>query len=149
MSIVELLQEVDKLAKVIIQKNLELEELKKGYNHRLHVINEFIAKVQPDQIDDDKITSESFTQHWNNKVTCPNCNHIVYNNSEQEFVLIPKKQLEYLSSQPEFPKHQEPTPHRLSVNNQKTKKKSHITCSFCKEQGHTRANCKKRLGLVE
>lgn len=148
MSIVELLQEVDKLAKVIIQKNQELDTLKRGYNERLRVINNFIAKVHPDQVDE-RITSEAFTQEISKEINCPNCNHTVYNNDQEEFILIPKKQIEYLPLEGDTAtseKKDRPPPQKKF--NQNSKRKAHITCSFCKEQGHTRANCKKRLGLI-
>ncbi|CCG23060.1 hypothetical protein CORT_0D02120 [Candida orthopsilosis Co 90-125] len=148
MSIVELSQEIDKLAKVIIQKNLELENLKKGYDERLRVINDFIAKVHPGQVNE-RISSETFTQQISKSITCPNCNHVVYNNSQEEFVLLPNKQIEYLSSEGGVVKPQVTTPQPMKLSTQNSKRKSHITCSYCKKQGHTRANCKKRLGWTD
>ncbi|KAI5948935.1 hypothetical protein KGF57_005128 [Candida theae] len=148
MSLVELSQEIDKLAKVIIQKNQELDNLKKGYNERLKAINSFISTLHLDQTDE-RITSDEFAREIGKEISCPNCNHTIYNGEADDFILIPKRQVEYLSSGGDVAKPAaEPAPLPQMKLSQKSKRKAHITCSFCREQGHTRANCKKRLGTT-
>ncbi|KAG7665795.1 uncharacterized protein J8A68_000620 [[Candida] subhashii] len=173
MSIVELSNTVDKLARVINQKNQELEELKKGYDEKLYLINNYVRRLESvitdhcgdddDDDDDDEfreINDEKLIHTLSNDINCPNCNHKVWNNKESEFILLPKSQVKYLvrgkstseSNQPETERIHSYTQQTSSSSTRsfpqqqsKSKNKSKVICSFCKEPGHTRAKCLTRL----
>mmetsp|Transcript_81 Transcript_81/g.84 ORF Transcript_81/g.84 Transcript_81/m.84 type:complete len:180 (+) Transcript_81:30-569(+) len=174
MSIVELLKSVDTLAKIINQKNLELEELKKGYDSKLHEINKYIRILQEQEaIETEKdikdIPEEIFREKIGSTIRCSNCDHEVWSiNSDSDFIIIPKRKLQYLlgherdgsllnelkdlTIQNDLATHKSPeirsSPHHYSGFNGYKKQyntKSKKTCSYCSKPGHSRAHCLIRL----
>ncbi|EGW34242.1 uncharacterized protein SPAPADRAFT_59671 [Spathaspora passalidarum NRRL Y-27907] len=157
MSIVELSATVDKLAKIINQKNKQLEDLKQGYDQKLHIINEYIRTLEGSIEGDsskESIPNEEFIKKISSKVECPNCKHVIWDNMQSgEYVLVPKHQLKYLirdTPQAQTQAHEPITPTTSTSNDTsyrppKPKNRSKINCSFCGEPGHTRAKCYKRL----
>ncbi|RLV95490.1 hypothetical protein JA1_001038 [Spathaspora sp. JA1] len=153
MSIVELSATVDKLARIINQKNKELEELKQGYDQKLHVINNYIRTLEDCIGDSSKeaIDDEDFVKMISSNIECPNCKHSIWNNSQEsgEYILLPRHQLKHLIHEPSH--EHEPTISTSTNTNttvprpKKHKNKSKINCSFCGEPGHTRAKCNERL----
>lgn len=171
MSIVELLKSVDTLAKIINQKNLELEELKKGYDSKLHEINKYIRILQEQEgIETEKdIPEDVFREKISSTIKCNKCNHEVWNiNSDSDFIIIPKRKLKYLlghesdrrllnelkelkiqndstvynNSDIRPSPHEYPGPKGYKKQyNTKSKK----TCSYCSKPGHSRAHCLVRL----
>ncbi|KAI5962219.1 uncharacterized protein KGF55_003295 [Candida pseudojiufengensis] len=152
MSIADLSREVDNLAKIIINKNTELEQLKRGYDLKIKTINDYIAKFQAESKDKERISDEHFHKLLQNKVECPKCGSNL-NDGEEEFILIPKSQIPYLlpesqtQNKPIVPTKIQPNLSSTPSHESKSKKKTHIICSFCKESGHTRARCHKKLGI--
>lgn len=111
-----------------------------------------IQKEEP-QTQLDSIEDGDFLNKINEKVTCPNCDHEIWNNEskESDYLLIPKKKLKYLledSVVDEFKqlriKDDEThtyIKHTPVNNNGKSKR----VCSYCHKPGHQRARCFKRL----
>ncbi|KAI5954506.1 hypothetical protein KGF54_002281 [Candida jiufengensis] len=149
MSIADLSKEVDNLAKIIINKNAELEQLKKRYDSKIKIINDYISKIRPESVNEEQISDEQFVNLLNKDVKCTQCGHQLNNKEEDEFLLIPKNQIQYLLPQGQL--HTQPIlkqdPNPIKPIESKSKKKNHIICSFCKESGHTRAKCHKKLGI--
>ena len=171
MSIVELLKSVDTLAKIINQKNHELEELKKGYDAKLHEINKYIRilQQQEDVKPDVEMPEEVFRDKIDTIIKCNKCDNEIWNiNSDSEFIIIPKKKLRYLlrnesdeklldglreldlqkspnsDTTPEI----RPSPKEYSSVKSYKKQyntKSKKTCSYCSKPGHSRAHCLTRL----
>ncbi|CUM49053.1 unnamed protein product [Debaryomyces tyrocola] len=171
MSIVELLKSVDTLAKIINQKNHELEELKKGYDAKLHEINKYIRVLQEqeDVKPDGEMPEEVFREKIDSIIKCSKCDHEIWNiNSNNEFIIIPKKKLQYLlgnesdkrlldglreltiqkDSGADTNSEIRPSPKGYSSPKGYKKQyntKSKKTCSYCSKPGHSRAHCLIRL----
>ena len=171
MSIVELLKSVDTLAKIINQKNHELEELKKGYDSKLHEINKYIRILQEQEgiKVDGEIPEEILRQKINNVIKCSKCDHEIWNiNSDNEFIIIPKQKLQYLLGKESDKRlldglgeltlqkdsvtdtNSEIRPSPKGYSSPKGYKKQYHTkskkiCSYCSKPGHSRAHCLIRL----
>lgn len=168
MSIVELLKTIDTLAKSINEKNEELERLKKDFDDKLKVINQYIGLFNnrdEEQVQELNMSSDELTGMITKNIHCNNCNNIIWDlNQESEYILIPKSAVKLIRADDKTISH--PKPENLAVKNvvatlgsleaqfdkpamqlTKAKKKgrSHITCSYCHQQGHVRANCHARL----
>lgn len=171
MSIVELLKSVDTLAKIINQKNHELEELKKGYDSKIHEINKYIKILQEQEgiKPDEQIPENVFRDKIDNVIKCSKCDHEIWNiNSNSEFIIIPKQKLQYLLGNESDKRlldelreltiqkdsgmdtNSEIRPSSKGFSNPKGNKKqyntkSKKTCSYCSKPGHSRAHCLIRL----
>ncbi|CCE86438.1 Piso0_004928 [Millerozyma farinosa CBS 7064] len=169
MSIVELSKTIDTLAKSINEKNEELERLKKDFDDKLKVINQYIGlfnNKDGEQVQElNKMSSEELTSMITKKIHCNNCNNIVWDlNQESEYILIPKSPVKLIRADDKTisqPKSENSAVKNVSATmgsseaqldkpatqSTRTKKKgrSHITCSYCRQQGHVRANCHARL----
>ncbi|CCE85339.1 Piso0_004928 [Millerozyma farinosa CBS 7064] len=169
MSIVELSKTIDTLAKSINEKNEELERLKRDFDNKLKVINQYIGlfnnKDGEEAEELNNMNSKELTEMITKKIHCNHCNNIIWDvNQESEYILIPRSAVKLIrvddktmpqqkfentaskgvsanlgSSESQFEK--------PATQSTKTKKKgrSHITCSYCHQQGHVRANCHARL----
>lgn len=169
MSIVELLKTIDTLAQSIKEKNEELERLKKDFDDKLKVINQYIRLFnnrdgEKDQ-ESSNMSSEELTGMISKKIRCNHCNNLVWDlNQESQYILVPKYTLRLicaddamipqLNSENSGAKNMlaclgslEAQFDKLATQPTKTKKKGkpHITCSYCHQQGHVRANCHARL----
>ena len=171
MSIVELLKSVDTLAKIINQKNNELEELKKGYDAKLHEINKYIRILQEHEgvEPDGEMPDAVFREKIDSITKCSKCDHEIWNiNSNSEFIIIPKQKLQYLlgnesdkrlldglreltiqkDSGTDTNSEIRPSPKGYSSPKGYKKQyntKSKKTCSYCSKPGHSRAHCLIRL----
>lgn len=167
LSLENLLNTVDSLVRTVANKNLELEELKKNYDERLHLINRYIelvqnaAKEEEDKAASDGRRSELISQEQflglvNQKVECSDCRKTFWDNSELlEYVLIPKKTLKYLLKGSEDPLSDAFGKLRTapvysgtvagSGQRRKEQPKGKKTCSYCHKTGHSRAKCFARL----
>lgn len=99
MSIVELLKSVDTLAKVIHQKNLELEELKRGYDSKLREINKYIEVLHKQENIEDgpQVNEKDFRDIIREPVKCEKCDHTIWNmDEESDFIIMPKRKLQYI-----------------------------------------------------
>lgn len=150
MSIIELLNEIGKLAEIINEKNRELENLRKNYDSKLQVINKYIEDLSlslsplPSL---DTITDENLITRLSTPIECPNCHNRVWENSKNsDFLLIPKHKITTGSElQQEDTSLTTLTQSLPPLSNKPSKNKSKIECSYCKKKGHTRAKCRIRL----
>ncbi|RCK62939.1 hypothetical protein Cantr_09475 [Candida viswanathii] len=145
MSIIELLNEIGKLAQIINEKNQELESLRQSYDAKLQIINQYIEnlKLPPTST----ISDEELIAQISQPIECLKCLHRVWENSkESEFLLIPKSKIERVSKVVEntTPTAQAAAPSHTAPL-KPSKNKSKIECSYCKKTGHTRAKCRVRL----
>lgn len=173
MSVVDLLKSVDTLAKIINQKNRELDELKKGYDAKLHEINKYVEVLQKLGLTDDKnevMSEERFRKIIHQPAKCSNCNHEIWNiDGDGELVAIPRKKLQYIlqNTHMDVPSLLggmedlkikdnesscfEPRVRPNFKGNQSSNGERHFankskkTCSYCKKTGHSRAHCLVRL----
>ena len=163
MNILELLKTVEELAKVIVQKNNELEVLKEGYDSKIRQLNEYIESVQqglniPDNTT--TISGDQLLKTVEQGNVCPNCNNTLWN--EQDYILLPKRKVKLLTvqgheqqqfqlqtlSQDEVQSNIYSHPHALPAKDKKSKATSNKRiCSYCKQLGHSRAKCPARLGV--
>ncbi|RCK59502.1 hypothetical protein Cantr_07436 [Candida viswanathii] len=144
MSIIELLNEIGKLAQIINEKNQELESLRQSYDAKLQIINQYIENLKlssTSTISDDELIAQI-----SQPIECLKCHHRVWENSqESEFLLIPKSKIERVSKvEDKTPTAQAPAPSHTAPQ-KLSKNKSKIECSYCKKTGHTRAKCRVRL----
>ncbi|SMN18487.1 similar to Saccharomyces cerevisiae YER137C Putative protein of unknown function [Maudiozyma saulgeensis] len=124
---------MDVLAKIIIQRRKDNNQVKVDYEKKLHevekLINMILALNQKDENGFSADTTE-LDRILNNGV------EIIENGErKQKYALIPIVKTES-------------TIHHNTIDdlsNKKKKKKNKINCSYCKETGHTRAACPKRL----
>lgn len=163
MLIVEFLKTVGQLAEAITHKNAELERLKIEYEKKLALLNSYIgiyASNQDGQELDDTKLIDLISQDFK----CPNCEHKLYSlMKDSDFVLIPKKKIktpqtgspglsdqlrqlsldaQKLSSTTLDQKENQPIQEKQKRHHGGKQKR---TCSYCKESGHSRAKCFKRL----
>ncbi|CAX39991.1 conserved hypothetical protein [Candida dubliniensis CD36] len=143
MSILELSKEIDKLAKIINEKNKELETLQRNYDSKLHMINKYIETISPSSTG--TIPEEQLINAISKPIECPHCHEKLWDNQEKStFLLIPKQKIDTkfdtIATQDE-----QPQPPTITTSSNKQKKKTNIVCSYCKMTGHTRAKCRKRL----
>ncbi|KAK6460070.1 hypothetical protein DFJ63DRAFT_315944 [Scheffersomyces coipomensis] len=107
MSIVDLSKTVENLAKVVNQKNKELEELKKEYDEKLQIINSYISKIQsiaPStesktllEVESSSLDISEFSSVISSTINCNKCDAMIWDNQkETDFVLIPRHKLQYL-----------------------------------------------------
>ena len=85
MSIIELLNEIGKLAEIINEKNRELENLRKNYDSKLQVINKYIEDLSLSSSplpSLDTITDENLITRLSTPIECPNCHNRVWENSK-------------------------------------------------------------------
>ena len=146
MSILELLKEIDKLAKIINEKNKELETLQKNYDSKLHTINKYIESISPSTTG--TVPEEQLINAISKPIECPHCHQKLWDNQEKStFLLIPKQKIDTKFDTTVAVRDEQPQPQQLttSTTSNKQKKKTNIVCSYCKMTGHTRAKCYKRL----
>lgn len=152
MGILELLKSVDELAKVIVQKNNELEQLKEGYDSKVRQLNEYIALVQQGlQIHDDErtITGDELLETMKQPIKCSHCHNKL--SLDGDFILIPKRKVALLGTKDTSTRNiDEKQLPGITVPTKEKKSKSTSNkriCSYCKTLGHSRAKCPARLGL--
>lgn len=169
MNILELLKTVDELAKVIVQKNNELELLKEGYDSKIRQLNEYISVVRKGldikDYDDSRqtITGEELLQTVLKANVCSNCLHRMWN--EDDFILVPLQKVRLLSGPEQKERHVERQPEQQKPEQQQPEQRQqHVyshphsqskkstsskrICSYCKQLGHSRAKCPTKLGVV-
>lgn len=148
MSIIELLNEIGKLAQIINEKNHELENLRKNYDTKLQMINKYIEELSlSSSSSPSTITEERLIAQLSESIECPNCQYRIWENCKNsDFLLIPKSKIATRSNPGLYDKASTPpTPVEPSTITKPYKKKSNIVCSYCKKTGHTRAKCRTRL----
>lgn len=171
MSIVDILKSLDELAKAITQKNIEVDELKKLYNHKISIINQYVELLDSD-IDFEKIENEilemELVERLEKPIVCENCNNsISLLDGSSKFALIPKSRIRQvkLNKTPSTNRgdivHDNGSSANITPSNvngyipAKLEKRGQIhaynrnqskkTCSYCNKPGHTRAKCFTRL----
>ncbi|KAK6459002.1 Zn-finger, CCHC type [Scheffersomyces xylosifermentans] len=169
MSTIELSKTVDDLAKVIANKNKELEELKQDYDEKMHILSNYLSKLQEvigttANGEEWDIDEESLLKSLTLPMKCPSCNTSIVSNEEDfEYIRIPKKRIrrsphyntnlgssksvssiesagDYLTGD----RGQESKTTRPASTN-KIHQKSKKVCSYCNKPGHSRAKCFLRL----
>lgn len=158
MSIGQLQKCVEDLAKVVSQKDKELKELKKEYDSRLRVINQYLDRLGV--LDRKCLKAEELEKIIRQPITCENCEEVIWKVDEDaQCLLIPKSKLELLDAKGknELERRNGPQSDSLEpkkqVNDQETGRRtgrqinlySKKICSYCKKTGHTRAKCFKKL----
>lgn len=140
MSIVDLLSSLDSLAKVINKKNHEVDALKKELEQKLTLVNLYLLGLHQYDIEENDIL---LTQ-LQNTIHCPNCDCKVWDNKTLDFILIPKANLKKKEKEEEqdIP---DMAISKLNIDKQPSRKHGKISCSYCKELGHTRAKCPVKL----
>lgn len=151
MSIIELLNEIGKLAQIINDKNHELENLRKNYDTKLQMINKYIEELSfPSSSlssSSSTITEERLIKQLSEPIECPNCQYKIWESCKNsDFLLIPKNKIATRSNPGLDDKvSTPPVPVEPPTITKQLKKKSNVVCSYCKKTGHTRAKCRTRL----
>lgn len=160
MAIVELLKSLDNLARAIVEKNKEVDEMKKEYESKLRTVNQYLKLLQ-DPTNHSTTNEETFLTALANQATCPHCEKHLNTSASSEFVLIPRNQIAIKST----PVGDEEEAQETTINDtteECTSKESEIRhgqakkqnnskriCSYCKAPGHSRAKCFKRLSTPQ
>lgn len=174
MSIVDLLKSVDTLAKLITQKNQELESLKKNYDAKLNQINKFINLINSQtsleqEPPRDEISDDELLKIIDKKISCLSCHQEIWDiNEDTDFIIIPKKKIQFLLKQQQWDQKnsnelsdklnnisigasatddRSPSPYQSTYTPHK-KSNFKKTCSYCHKKGHSRARCLERLNNV-
>lgn len=154
MSIVELSNSVDKLAKAVAEKNKELDKLKQSYEEKIDQLNECILLLTEGIKKSEEFTEYTLLDDYKKAITCSNCRSSVV--FDENYLVVPlgkiSKQIQgtELSKkfhQLEISRSTEQKGEKLSTVKPKKKErtKNKIICSYCKKPGHTRAKCEARL----
>ena len=103
MSIVELLNTVDKLAKAVTQKNKELDTLKLEYNAKITQMNLYLSTLQEIVLTENHnhqqdVTDDEFIAATTGSLSCPKCSTGV---SMDDFVILPKGKIKLLAEKSE------------------------------------------------
>ncbi|EMG48726.1 hypothetical protein SBY92_004049 [Candida maltosa Xu316] len=148
MSIVELSNEIGKLAQIINEKNQELDELRKNYDAKLQIINKYISSLPTSSSSSSAITDDQFIKQVSTPISCPQCQHTIWDIQkphDSEFLLIPKQCIQTQSKVESSRVVENLPPQTKTIHESKNKNKSKVICSYCKKTGHTRAKCRTRL----
>lgn len=130
---------MDMLAKLIIQKQQDGTQLKIEYQHKLKELNNLINLL----LNINTQISEKNPEMVEYNVNETELDRILRNGinieerNGQEYALIPVKRQGRIE--------QVLTDSAAVTAKKKKKKKNKISCSYCHEQGHTRAHCQKKL----
>ncbi|ABN68470.2 Zn-finger, CCHC type, partial [Scheffersomyces stipitis CBS 6054] len=168
MSAMELSSTVDQLARVIISKNKQLEDLSSVYEKKLQTLNEYISKIQialgnevAGSSSIQSIVDDDFLAEIQKDISCPRCNSVLHDKSDDyEYIKIPKKTIRptnMANTGKEFNPIKSPEVEKSisvgSVSSEVSSKNSSShrhqqskkICSYCKKPGHSRAKCYVRL----
>lgn len=168
MLVVEVLKTVGQLASAISQKTKELDLLKREYEIKLQILDQYIAKVAPTELLPKESTSkaENITELLSKELRCSSCSNVVYSLKDQsDYVLVPLGRAQEKASDmtellqslrdlklgaQQADNEQTPAVSRTlpdKPNKERTKSHGKLkrTCSYCNEPGHTRARCFARL----
>lgn len=147
------------LAAAINKKQTELEALQEEYRSKIRVLDSYLAKFSYGDTSKASIASETILRQIQEPISCPNCNHTLYElEKPSEFVVVPAKQIQLIganasasdlskisslnpASMPLVPDVQS----NMTLTLPKSSSKSKKTCSFCHKNGHSRARCFARL----
>lgn len=169
MTLLEVLQKVDQLARSFHEKSKALDNLKTEYTRKLELINEYVKtlpNLEQGELNNESISDEVLLTQLKTQLVCQNCKlEVVLDN---DFVMLPKKMIK-------VPKHIEDSDNEETIrqmqkllvqasnsqapdanssdtnssslrdNKNKSKTLSKKICSYCNKRGHSRARCYTRL----
>ncbi|KAI0463137.1 hypothetical protein LJB42_003156 [Komagataella kurtzmanii] len=136
-------QTVSELAAKVREKNLQLEQLEHLYKNKIRALDEYFKELQknyPLPINAQKDSLPSLED-----LVPPKCNHCNEIIEMDNYFLIPKG---YKAEEPDSPID---TPSGVtsqpihSTATRPHKKNKKVSCSFCKELGHSRRDCPAKL----
>ncbi|ANZ78094.1 BA75_04896T0 [Komagataella pastoris] len=136
-------QTVSELAAKVKEKNLQLEKLEQVYKNKIRALDEYFTDLQknyPLPIGVQKEGLRSLEELVPPK--CSHCNEII---KSDKYILIPRGyKAEIPDSPTDLPSALPPQPTHSTLTKPHKKNKK-VSCSFCKELGHSRKDCPTKL----
>lgn len=175
MLLIEILRTVGQLAEAVAQKTAEVDKLKKDYEKKLATVNKYIELLTSHNANNDVLSEDKAMELIEKDITCPHCHKNVNSLQENpDYVVVPRKKihvpqqsardvanqlhqltLDTQKVRQDITTHEEKDPvsgpKDLPKDSIPKEPKKHHggklkrTCSYCKQPGHSRARCFKRL----
>jgi hypothetical protein len=137
----ELNQRIADLALIVSLKTKEMDAIEKGYAERLLNLNNYVKKIQ-ERIGIDPQDGSIKDTELIDKIRSTN----FIDENDPDYIFIPRKSV-IMDSSKERPKPSFETvskPYLLNKDSSSSRRKK-ISCSYCNEKGHKRAQCPKIL----
>lgn len=147
----ELNTKIAELALIVSLKTKEMDTIEQQYSERIRLLNEYLATVR------DGLKIESQAGQIDDTIFIDKLRSMSYSNDKKDYVLIPTKPLRMnainntkndtkAKTELEMVQNIQHTKgYNIAANEPTHNRKKKISCSYCNEKGHKRAQCPKIL----